>query len=143
MGGGGGGGMFNIAAEQLGQFKVVTVCLEHGKKEPRPQIPYKIVPLETVTTEPGVKELLVAMGRGRLNQRATQAAAWQLANGLTWRQLATKRIKHINGTSEPWFSAQEIHVGMRLGQAAIVEAQKNSPESPGQTASLSEISRAD
>jgi hypothetical protein len=144
MGGGGmGGGMFNVAPEQVGQFKVATVCLEHGKKEPRPQIPYVIAPLDTVTTKPGVKELLVAMGRGRLNQRATQVAAWHLANGLTWQQLATKRIEHLNGTSEPWFSPQEIQAGMRLAQAAMVEAQKNPPESPGESPSLSEISRAD
>ncbi len=144
MGGGGmGGGMFNVAPEQVGQFKVATVCLEHGKKEPRPQIPYKIVPLETVTTESGVKELLVAMGRGRLDQRATQAAAWHLANGLSWQQLAAKRITHINGTSEPWFRQNELLAGMRLAQAAIVEALKNVPESPGQTGSLGDISRAD
>jgi len=145
MGGGGGmgGGMFNVAPEQVGQFKVATVCLEHGKKEPRPQIPYMIAPLNMVTSKPGVKELLVAMGRGRLDQRATQAAAWHLANGLTWQQLATKRIEHLNGTSEPWFSPQEIRAGMSLAQAAMVEAQKNPPESPGESPSLSEISRAD
>ena len=84
MGGGGmGGGMFNVAPEQVGQFKVATVCLEHGKKVPRPKIPYEIAPLDRVTTEPGVKELLMAFGSGRINQRVTQAAAWHLANGLS------------------------------------------------------------
>ena len=46
MGGGGGGGFFNIPAEKVGQFKVQTVCLEHGKKDPRPAIPYEIKPIE-------------------------------------------------------------------------------------------------
>ena len=32
MGGMGGGmGMFNVPPEQVGQLKVATVCLEHGK----------------------------------------------------------------------------------------------------------------
>jgi hypothetical protein len=105
MGGGGMGmGMFNVAPEQVGQFKVATVCLEHGKKDPRPNIPYAIAPLETVTTKPGVKELLTAMGKGQINRRAAQAAAWHLANGLSWDQLASKRIPHLNGTSEPCIS---------------------------------------
>jgi hypothetical protein len=139
MGGmGGGGGMFNVAPEQVGQFKVATVCLEHGKKEPRPNIPYEIRPLAEVTTNPGVKELLAALGHKNLSQRATQAAAWHLANGLTWQQLASKRVKHLNGTSEPWFSPQEIAAGMQFAHAAVVEAEKNPPESPGQGESLSQ-----
>ena len=145
MGGGGmGGGMFNIAPEQVGQFKVATVCLEHGKKVPRPQIPYKIAPLDRVTTEPGVKELLVAFGSGRINQRVAQAAAWHLANGLSWEQLAAKRIKHLNGTSERWFSPQEIRAGMQLARAATLKAQETPPKSPGESATLSQsISRID
>jgi hypothetical protein len=138
--GGMGGGMFNIAPEQVGQFKVATVCLEHGKKEPRPNIPYEIRPLAEVTTKPGVKELLAALGRGNMSQRATQAAAWQLANGLSWQELAAKRIKHLNGTSEPWFSPREIHAGMQFAQTAMVEAEKNprEPASPGESESLSQ-----
>ena len=33
MGGmGGGSGMFNVAPEKVGQLKVTTICLEHGKR---------------------------------------------------------------------------------------------------------------
>ena len=145
MGGGGmGGGMFNVAPEQVGQFKVATVCLEHGKKEPRPQIPYKIAPLDQVTTAPGVKELLVAFGSGRINQRVAQAAAWHLANDLSWEQLAAKRIVHLNGTSERWFSPQEIRAGMQLAHAATLKAREAPPKSPGESATLSQsINRFD
>lgn len=126
MGGGGGMmggmGMFNIPPEQVGQFKVATVCLEHGKKEPRPNVPYEIVPLEEVTTEPGVRELLVAFGKGQMNQRAAQAAAWHLANGMSWQELANKRIEHLNGTSEAWFNPLEIRAGMQFAQAATTQA---------------------
>jgi hypothetical protein len=124
----------------VGQFKVATVCLEHGKKEPRPNIPYEIRPLAEVTTKPGVKELLADLGRGKLDQRATQAAAWHLANGLSWQELAAKRIEHLNGTSEPWFNRQEIQAGMQFAQAAVAAAEKNPPQpkSPGESESLSQ-----
>ena len=67
--GGMGGGIMNVAPEKVGQCKVTTVCLEHGKAEPREAIPYEIKPLETVTTNPGVRELCQMLGNGQLNQR--------------------------------------------------------------------------
>jgi len=127
MGGGGGGmGMFSVPPEQLGQFKVPTVCLEHGKKDPRPQIAYEIVPLDKFTKDPAVKELLTAFGKQKLDQRVTQAAAWHLANDMSWEELAGKRIEHLNGTSELWFSANEIQAGMHVASTAVatVDADK-------------------
>lgn len=123
MGGGGGMGMFSVPPEQLGQFKVPTVCLEHGKKDPRAQIPYEIVPLEKVTKDPAVKELLTAFGKEKLDQRATQAAAWHLANDMSWEELAGKRIEHLNGTSELWFHPAEIQAGMQVARLAVVTAE--------------------
>jgi hypothetical protein len=122
--GGGGGGMFSVPPEQLGQFKVPTVCLEHGKKEPRPNIPYEIVPLEKVSTDPALKELLTAFGKNRLDQRSAQAAAWHLANKMSWQELASKRIEHLNGSSEAWFNLQEINAGMQFATAATTLATK-------------------
>jgi hypothetical protein len=143
MGGGGmGGGMMNIAPEKVAKLKFSTVCLEHGKKDPRPGIPYEIRPLETVTTQPGVKELLASLGSKGLTQRAAQAAAWHLANGMSWRELANKRIVHLNGTSEMWFHPSEIRSGMQVAHIAVRYAAENaSPEkSPGESVSLNEPS---
>lgn len=140
MGGGGGMGMFSVPPEQLGQFKVPTVCLEHGKKDPRPQIAYEIVPLEEFTKDPAVKELLTAFGKEKLDQRATQAAAWHLANDMSWEELAGKRIEHLNGTSEPWFNGQEIQAGMHLAGTAVstaeAEKSKNLAQAPAEGATF-------
>jgi hypothetical protein len=135
-----GGGMMNIAPEKVAKLKFSTVCLEHGKKDPRPGIPYEIRPLETVTTQPGVKELLASLGSKGLTQRAAQAAAWHLANGMSWRELANKRIVHINGTSEMWFHPSEIRSGMQVAHIAVrYAAEHASPEkSPGESVSLNE-----
>ena len=121
MGGGGGGmGMMNIAPEKVGKLLVTTVCLEHGKDEPRASIPYEIKPLERVTNKPAVAELCRMLGTNQLNQRAAQAATWFLNNDMSWQELAAKRYRHANGTSgDPYFSPQEIQAGMQIAKTAV------------------------
>ncbi len=38
---GGGMGMMNVPPEKVGQLDVPVVCLEHGKRDPRPQCPLR------------------------------------------------------------------------------------------------------
>jgi len=120
----GGMGMFNVPPEKVGNFKVPTVCLEHGKADPAPRKKYTIKPIATFTDKKEVHELCRMLGTKRIGQRAAQAAAWNLSNDMTWQELAAKRIEHANGTSEPYFAAAEIQVGMRLSQMASVLAEK-------------------
>jgi len=117
--GGGGGGFFNVAPEKVGQFKVATVCLEHGKREPHEQVPYDIKPLEKFTTKAGVRELCQLLSSGQINQRAAQAAAWHLCNNMSWEELAAKRLRFANGTSQPYFSQEEIQSGIKIAFAAV------------------------
>ncbi len=140
MGGGGmggGGGFFNVPAEKVAQMKVATVCLEHGKKEPRPGIPYEIVPLESFTQSAEVAELLKLFSLHNLSQRAVQAAAWHYNNGMSWQELAAKRIEHLNGTSEPYFSAAEINAAMTIGQATEARVKQLKDQKPTSSASTS------
>ncbi len=118
-GGGGGGGFFNVAPEKVGQLKVPTVCLEHGKREPHEQIPYEIKPLDSFTTKAGVHELCQLLSSGQINQRAAQAAAWHLSNNMSWEELAAKRLRFANGTNQPYFSQEEIQAGMKIAFASV------------------------
>jgi hypothetical protein len=136
-------GLFNIAPETVGQIKVATVCLEHGKPDPRPNIPYEIVPIEKLTDKPGVKELCQMLGAGQINQRAAQAAAWHLNNNMSWEQLAAKRIKHANGTSEPYFTPQEIRAAMQGSTIAMQQAQQQKPTQPDETQGRSRYTPAE
>ena len=137
MGGGGGmgGGMFNvpaevvddvktvhIAAEKAANFKVATVCLDYGKRDPRPAIPYEMRPLESYTTKPGVAELLILLGNGRINQRSAQAAAWHLANDVSWEHLAEKRIQTLLGDGGSYFTADQITTGVQAAQVSLAVA---------------------
>lgn len=127
-GGMGGGGQFNVAPERVGEVKVRCVCLEHGKDEPRPKMHYEIRPLETVNDDPRLRVLMKAFGAGELDQRATQAATWHLANGMSWEELAAKEIKRANGTRQPYFSQQEMQAAMQMAIAAERAAKEEKPK---------------
>ncbi len=142
MGGMMGGGMFNVPPEKIGKFKIPTVCLDHGKAEPRPAIPYTIKPIESYSSKPGVRELCEMLGSGKVSQRAAQAAAWHLNNGMSWEQLAAKRVRHLTGQSQPYFSPAEIQVGMQLANSALraskeKEKEKAAKPSPATPSSIS------
>lgn len=139
-GGLGGGGFFNVEPEKAHKVKVTTVCLEHGKRNPNPSVKYKIVPLETFSTDPQLAEVCKMLGRGEVDQTSAQVAAWHLANDMTFEQLATKVIKHLNGTVELYFHPAHVQQGMKIVQVAkqrVEEAQK-SQESLGKSGSLSQ-----
>jgi hypothetical protein len=121
----GGMGMGNIPPEKVGKFKVPTVCLDHGKAEPRAAVPYVIKPIESYSSKPGVRELCQMLGTGQLSQRAAQAAAWHLNNDMSWQELAAKRVKHLSGPSTPYFTTAEIQAGMQIATSAIRAAKEN------------------
>lgn len=118
-GGVGGGGAFDIAAEETAKFKVDTVCLEHGKKEPNARVPYEVRPIEAFTSDANVQELCKMVGADNIDQRAAQAAAWHLANHMTWEQLVDKKVHHLLGGDEIYFTASEIRGAMQLTDRAM------------------------
>jgi hypothetical protein len=119
---GGGGGAFNVAAEKVAKLKIDTVCLEHGKKEPNAHVPYEIRPLEEFTTDANVQELCKMVSAGKVDQRAAQAAAWHLANHMSWEQLMDKKIHHLLGGDEIYFTQAEIRDAMQLTDRAMKAA---------------------
>jgi hypothetical protein len=128
LGGGGGGGAFNLAPEAAGKLNVSIVCLEHGKKDPSARIPYEIRPLESFTTDGNVKQLLTMFGQGNMDQRAAQAAAWHFANGMSWDELAAKKIHHLGGRSdEEYFSATQLKAAVQIAAHAEQLAKDNPP----------------
>ena len=124
MGMGGMGGMFNVPPEKVQKVKIVGVCLDHGKDDPNPRVPYKPIPIETYAKDPAVVEVIKLMLRGQIDQHSAQAAAWHLQNGLSWQELAAKiGVKHIDGRKEPYFLPQHLQRALAATQVArrIVE----------------------
>ncbi len=111
--------MFCIPAEKTGQLRLASVCLEHGRPDPKPAIPYELKPIESVTAKPEVHELCRMLGRDEVTQRAAQAAAWHLNNGLSWQQLAAKRVGIFLAASRPLFARKELSEGKKAAEKAI------------------------
>jgi hypothetical protein len=141
MGGMGGqvGGFFNVAPEKVAKVKIGIVCLDHGKEDPSPHVPYKIVPIETYAKDAeAISAVVGAMCRGEVDQHTAQAAAWHLQNGLTWEQLAAKvGAKHLNGSTEPYFSRAHLQRAVALSKAAQSRSEAAAKSKP-QTVSTGE-----
>lgn len=119
-GGAGGGNFFNVAAEKVGEVPFTSVCLEHGKPEPRAVMKYEIRPLETVSTKAELREALKLLGAGQLSQRAAQVLAWHYNSNMSMEELAAKQIENLNAPNTPYFGAHELQEALRA-KAFIVK----------------------
>jgi len=116
-------GGFLVLPGKTRTIRFPTVCLEHGKPEPSPRIPYRLQPLDSVSQDPRLEFVLGALANGRVSQRVAQAAAWHVANGLSWERLAAETIRHAGGVpDEPFFQQAELAGAMQLVAAAEHEA---------------------
>ncbi|MDX1945352.1 MAG: hypothetical protein SFU86_08085 [Pirellulaceae bacterium] len=144
MGGmGGGGGMFNVGPDKVAKGKFVGVCLDHGKKDPNPRVPYTLVPIESYAKDASIGELVQMAANGQIDQHSAQAAVWHLQNGLGWQELAAKiGAKHLNGTTEPYFTSAHLELALaatkvaqqRAKDAAKTAAPKAAAKSVGEQA---------
>ncbi len=127
MGGRRGGGMFSIAPNKTHKEAVRTVCLEHGKKEPRSTVKYTIVPIDSYTDNKTTQVLCEMLGDKDLDQNAVQVAVWSAENGMTMEELAAKtRQTSRNNPVESYFKPGELELGAELlaqanGRAKVVE----------------------
>jgi len=122
-GSGGGGGFFSIPPEKIVRIPYRSVCLEHGKPEPRPRCTYRLIPVEQYTKNPALRELLELVGTGRINPQAAQAAAWHLSSNMSWRQLAAKQYRRLGGLGpRPYFSRAQMQGAQSLVALAVGRA---------------------
>ena len=114
-GGGGGRGMFRVEADRPGKLQVEMVCLEHGKPDPNPRMKYTIVPLEQFNADPKVNELCKLLADGKVKQNVAQAAAWNIANGVSWDSLAKKNRRESQYTgNEKYFTQDELRAAISV-----------------------------
>lgn len=136
-GGFGGGGFFQVPPEAMKKVRVVTVCLEHGKKDPNPRIAYELKPITDFTRDKRVIEICKLLGQGKLNQQTAQAATWHLTDGLSFEQLVRKvRIRHLNGSTEMFFSPGQVAQAARLVASVTEYVDSQQDVSPGRVATL-------
>ena len=131
MGGGGGGGFFSVPAERSIIVPFKSVCLEHGKKVPSPRSHYRIVKVEDYTKDKRLQQLIGLIGTNRINRQVAQAAAWHLSSRMSWRQLVTKRRRHLGGAPPtPYFSFAQVMVARQLVAIADSRARQSKTVQP-------------
>lgn len=119
-------GSFVVQPGKQRVFRFATVCLEHGRPEPSPRVPYKLVALESFSKDQRLPVVMAALAAGQVSQKTAQAAAWHIANGLSWERLAAEMIDHAGGApDEPFFAAAELVAAHRL----VAEAERQSSAS--------------
>lgn len=100
---------FCIAPERVAQLRLPTVCLDHGHPEPRPAMPYQLLPLTALSEPKELEVLCTQLGRDPTSQRVAQAAAWHLSNGKTWEEMERMLIRRLARPDQPFFSPDEIN----------------------------------
>jgi len=128
----GGGGEFSIPPEKIVLKTYKSVCLEHGKKEPSSRMRYQVVPTDKYTESPELQELLKLIPR--LDPGVAQAAAWHLANKMSWQQLVAKRIPHLAGRpATPYFAPAQVYRAQQLVAALQAKVKEQSADKPSKT----------
>ncbi|MEM8733552.1 MAG: hypothetical protein AAGG44_05000, partial [Planctomycetota bacterium] len=123
----GGGGFFRIEPDKKRRIMVQTVCLEHGKRDPNPRMPYQLVPLKNVSNNPAVEQLCRDLASGKIGQNTAQATTWNLENGLSWEQLAALNRRQSRWLgNESRFTATELKDAHRYRNQLLQQAEKTS-----------------
>jgi hypothetical protein len=117
-----GNGMFSIPPEKTVQLKLRTVCLDCGNPDPHLGLTYELRRLESLISDPVLRELLEDYSP-RVDKEAMQAAAWHLANGLSWSQLATLPNPRALGAAS-MFNAKTVREAQGLVEQAEERAAK-------------------
>ena len=134
-GGGGGGGVFNIPAGKSGKLQIKTVCLEHGKPDPRSAIEYRVQPLENLADDSKVAETIRMLANDEITQNVAQATTWHLTDDLSFEDMLTmNRVERMGGYYERFFSVDELKLaanvlteaGRRAGLRSEMEDDKGS-----------------
>lgn len=82
------GGVLRIGPRRTARRVVTTVCLEHGRPDPRAAMNYELVPIDQITDDPVIVELCRRLGGPDIDVAAAQAAAWHRRNAMSWQSLA-------------------------------------------------------
>jgi len=110
---------FSLPAGRSLAIRVPTVCLQYGRREPMPRMRYRLAPLAEASQDPKVALVLGGLASGHLTQKVAQAAAWHIASGRTWQQLAAEVIDRAGGDPDlPVFTAAELAAARRVVEIA-------------------------
>ena len=122
-----GNGFFSIPAESIVQLQFNTVCLNHGDPTPRLKMTYELRRVEDRVKSEALRVLLAGYNPRRIDRKTMQAAAWHLANDMSWKQLAAKKVTAIGLIATPYLSRKQLSEAKKL-VASAKEIVNNGPK---------------
>ncbi|MCA9076776.1 MAG: hypothetical protein KDA93_17250 [Planctomycetaceae bacterium] len=142
-GGGGndGGGFFSIPPERTIRVPYQSVCLEHGKPDPRPKMNYQLVRTEEFTQDPVLQELLKLVAQQKIHPDIAQAAAWHLADNMSWEELAQLKHDRLGVPDTATFSYEQLRVAQSVVSTATRLAKEREQKPEGDAPVRSRVSR--
>ncbi|MEZ6047500.1 MAG: hypothetical protein R3C11_18360 [Planctomycetaceae bacterium] len=133
------GNLFSIPPSKTLSLSFNSVCLEHGKTEPAPRMEYTVAPVKTFSEDPVLERLLVNVSEQRIDKQVAQAAAWHLANEMSWTELASKSVKHLGGLPPTsYFSSAQLAQAQQA--VSILTYRVNEEAKQNENASEEEVS---
>ena len=125
-----GQGFFSIPPEKTVSVPYNSVCLEHGKPDPKPSMNYRLVKTEEYTQDPVLQEFLKLVAQKRIPAQIAQAAAWNISDKMSWEELSQLKYDRIGVPDTPKFSYQQLLRAQSLVSTAqrMVKERKDKPE---------------
>ena len=112
--------IFNVPAGKVVKVKLAAVCLEYGKPEPSAKLAYEIKPLASFCDKPEIASILRSLGAGQVSQEVAQLAAWNVASGTSFEQIASMKSKI--GLQQPVYSESAISAAAKLVDVVAAQA---------------------
>ena len=111
------GSIYVIEANSTLKLNLPAVRLDYGPQPLPPRAAFRLVALESVTSEPMVEQVLVVLGNGQCTQAVAQLATWRVSEPTQWAQLSALTVTRGNGVFEPRFDRGELQQACRLVDA--------------------------
>jgi hypothetical protein len=93
---------------------------------------YRLVKIDQFTSDPALKELIEIVGMNRINPQAAQAAAWHIANKMSWQELASKKRIKFGSRPTLYFSDSELFGAQSLVSVAVARVHEKARQQKDQ-----------
>lgn len=128
-GNGNGNGFFSVPTDKIIRVAYRSVCLEHGKPDPTPRMIYRLGKVEEFSDDPVLAETLKLVASGEHDPQAGQAAAWHVANKLSWKKLGEKTTPHIGRPATRYFTSETVAHAQKIHATAVARAKEQETKS--------------
>lgn len=87
-----------------------------------------MIPMEEYSEDPVLHTLITMVGSGRLDTASAQAAAWNVANGMSWEELSAKKYDRIAVPDSPYFTRAQLMNAQNIVASAHALAKEEKVE---------------